>query len=138
VFEALREAGLAEQYVDRLAPWRQMLALGLTSAPENPEPTRSDTHAWSAHPNYGLLATVLGVRPASPGFRTVLVAPALGPLRRAEGRVPHPAGDIAVALARVGARGVRARVTLPPGVTGTFEWNGRRVPLRAGRQELTL
>jgi alpha-L-rhamnosidase len=138
VLEAVRQAGLADRYVERLAPWRQMLALGLTSVPENPEPTRSDTHAWSAHPLYGLLATVLGVRPASPGFRTVLVAPALGPLRRAEGRVPHPAGDVDVSLTRVGASGLRAQVTLPPGVTGTFEWNGRRVPLHAGRQELTL
>jgi hypothetical protein len=138
LFEALRKAGLAEQYVQRLTPWREMLALGLTSPPENPEPTRSDTHAWSAHPNYGLLATVLGVRPASPGFRTVLVAPAPGPLRHAEGRVPHPAGDIDVVLDRVGASGLRARITLPAGVTGTFEWNGRSLPLRPGRQELTL
>lgn len=138
VFEALRDAGLADEYVGRLAPWRRMLALGLTSTPESPEPTRSDTHAWSAHPNYGLLATVLGVRPASPGFRTVLVAPALGPLRRAEGRVPHPAGDVEVALARVGARGLRAAVTLPAGVTGAFAWNGRRVPLHAGPQEVTF
>ena len=37
-----------------------MLDLGLTTVPEKPEPTRSDSHAWSAHPNYGLLATVLG------------------------------------------------------------------------------
>ena len=67
VFEALRKVGLGDRYIEQLAPWRGMLALGLTSAPEKPEPTRSDTHAWSAHPNYGLLATVLGVRPASPG-----------------------------------------------------------------------
>jgi alpha-L-rhamnosidase len=138
LFEALREAGLAEQYVDRLAPWRGMLALGLTSTPENPEPTRSDSHAWSAHPNYGLLATVLGVRPAAPGFRTVRIAPAPGPLRRAEGRVPHPAGDIDVVLERIDARRLRATVTLPPGVTGHLEWNGRRVPLRAGRQQVTM
>jgi hypothetical protein len=137
LFEALRKAGLADRYVEQLAPWHRMLALGLTSTPENPEPTRSDTHAWSAHPNYGLLATVLGVRPASPGFRTVLVAPALGPLRRAEGRVPLPAGDIDVSLVRTGARGIRAQVTLPPGVTGSFEWNGRRVPLHPGKQEIT-
>src|SRR5205823_7086189 len=137
VLEALRKAGLGDRYIEQLAPWQNMLALGLTSAPENPEPTRSDTHAWAAHPNYGLLATVLGVRPSSPGFRTVLIAPALGPLRRAEGRVPHPAGDVDVALTRVGARGLRAAVTLPAGVTGTFEWNGRRLPLHAGRQELT-
>jgi hypothetical protein len=138
LLEALREAGLADQYVERLAPWRQMLALGLTSTPENPEPTRSDTHAWAAHPDYGLLATVLGVRPASRGFRTVVVAPALGPLRRASGRVAHPAGDLDVEIERVGARGIRGRVTLPPGVTGTFEWNGQRVPLRPGAQQISL
>ena len=97
VLEALRKAGLADRYVEQLAPWRQMLALGLTTTPENPEPTRSDSHAWSAHPNYGLLATVLGVRPAAPGFRSVRIAPTLGPLKRAEGRIPHPLGDIEIA-----------------------------------------
>ena len=131
---------MAEQYVDQLAPWRRMLALGLTSTPENPEPTRSDTHAWAAHPNYGLLATVLGVRPASRGFRTVVVAPALGPLRRAEGRVPHPRGDIDVALERVGAQG-RAREDHAP--RGSH-WNTRmeRAPGaaaigRAGAHDVT-
>jgi alpha-L-rhamnosidase len=138
VFEALRETGLADRYVERLAPWRQMLALGLTSTPENPEPTRSDTHAWAAHPNYGLLATVLGVRPATPGFRTVRIAPSLGPLQRAEGRVTHPSGDIDVTLQREGTAGLHAVVTLPTGVTGVFEWGGKRVALHAGRQELRL
>jgi alpha-L-rhamnosidase len=138
VFEALRKVGLGDRYIEQLAPWRGMLALGLTSAPEKPEPTRSDTHAWSAHPNYGMLATVLGVRPASPGFRTVLVAPALGPLRTASGRVPHPRGDIDVAFTRTGEGGISAEITLPPGVSGAFEWHGRRVPLRPGRQSLRL
>ncbi|MBV9879246.1 MAG: hypothetical protein JO180_02070, partial [Gemmatirosa sp.] len=138
LFEALREAGLGDRYVERLAPWRGMLALGLTTTPETPEPTRSDSHAWSAHPNYGLLATVLGVRPASPGFATVLVAPHLGALRGAEGRVPHPRGDVDVRLERVGATGIRADVTLPAGVSGTFEWNGVRRPLRPGTQRITI
>ncbi len=136
--EALREAGLAEQYVTQLEPWRRMLAIGLTSTPENPEPTRSDTHAWSAHPMYGLLATVLGVRPASQGFKTVHIAPSLGTLQHAEGRVPHPSGDIDVALQREGAAGVRADVTLPPGVTGVFEWHGQRRQLHAGHQQIRL
>ncbi|MFL5606477.1 MAG: alpha-L-rhamnosidase C-terminal domain-containing protein, partial [Gemmatimonadaceae bacterium] len=136
LFEALRVAGLADRYVELLAPWRRMLALGLTSTPENPEPTRSDTHAWAAHPNYGLLATVLGVRPASSGFRTVRIAPALGELKHAEGRIPHPLGDIDVDLDRVGATGVRGVVTLPAGLTGTFEWGGKQIPLHSGRQEV--
>ncbi|MEO8622506.1 MAG: alpha-L-rhamnosidase C-terminal domain-containing protein [bacterium] len=136
LLEALEKVGLGDRYIEQLAPWRGMLALGLTSAPEKPEPTRSDSHAWAAHPNYGLLATVLGVRPASRGFRTVRIAPKLGPLRSAEGRVPHPRGDIDVALTRDGANGLSARVTLPAGVAGRFEWNGRSVPLHAGRQDL--
>jgi hypothetical protein len=43
-----------------------------------------------------------------------------------------------VALERVGATGVHGVVTLPTGVSGTFEWGGKRVPLRAGRQEIRL
>ena len=138
VLEALRLAGLGDRYIEQLAPWQTMLRLGLTSAPENPEPTRSDTHAWAAHPNYGLLATVLGVRPSSSGFHTVRIAPALGPLARAEGRVPHPSGDIDVQLVREGQRGLRADVTLPRGLSGVLEWYGQRRQLRAGRQTIRL
>jgi hypothetical protein len=134
VLEALAKAGLGDRYIERLAPWQAMLKLGLTSAPENPEPTRSDTHAWAAHPNYGLLATVLGVRPASPGFRTVRIAPALGPLQHAEGKVPHPSGDIDVKFFREGQRGLRADITLPRGVSGELVWLGQRRPLHEGRQ----
>jgi alpha-L-rhamnosidase len=138
LFEAMREAGLADRSIGQLAPWRAMLALGLTSTPENPEPTRSDSHAWAAHPNYELLATVLGVRPASAGFRTVRITPALGPLHWAEGDVPHPAGDIAVRLERLRGGGLEAGVTLPAGVTGELVWAGTRRPLHSGPQELRI
>jgi hypothetical protein len=136
LFEALAKAGLAEQYVERLEPWKQMLAMGLTTTPERPEPTRSDSHAWSAHPNYGLLATVLGVRPDGPGWRAVRIAPALGALRRASGRIPHPRGDIDVTLSRSRKGGLHAEITLPRGVAGRFVWQGKEVALREGRQEL--
>jgi hypothetical protein len=138
LFEALGKAGMNDRYIERLEPWQGMLAIGLTTTPENPEPTRSDSHAWSAHPNYGLLATVLGVRPAEPGFRSVRIAPQPGPLRRAEGVVPHPLGDIAVRLERVGDQGLRVEATLPEGLTGVLEWGGQRTPLHAGSQEIEL
>lgn len=136
--EALRKAGLGDRYIDQLAPWREMLSLGLTTVPETPEPTRSDSHAWSAHPNYGLLATVLGVRPAEPGFKRVRIAPHLGPLQRAEGRVPHPLGTIVVRLARTEGGGLRGDVVLPEGLTGVLVWRGKEIALRPGRQELSL
>ena len=136
--EALRKAGLGERYVGQLAPWRGMLNLGLTTVPETAEPTRSDSHAWSAHPNYGLLATVLGVRPAAPGFKKVRIAPHLGPLRRAQGRVPHPLGTIEVRLVRTAGGGLRAEVRLPDGLDGVLVWGGREAALRPGRQDLSF
>jgi len=138
LLEALREAGLAERYVEQLAPWREMLRLGLTSTPENPEPTRSDSHAWAAHPNYGLLATVLGVRPASAGFRTVLVEPALGPLRWAHGRVPTPAGDVEVRVDRGDGRATKVFVRLPAGTTGELVLSGSHYPLHSGPQQIIV
>jgi hypothetical protein len=138
VLEAVARAGLGDRYLEQLEPWRGMLALGLTTTPEQPEPTRSDSHAWSAHPSYGLLATVLGVRPAAPGFRQVRIAPHLGPLSRAGGVVPHPAGDIEVELTRDGESGLIATVALPAGLSGVFEWRGEAVPLTGGRQTLTF
>ena len=138
IFEALREAGLGERYIEQLAPWQDMLALGLTTTPEKPPPSRTDSHAWAAHPNYGLLATVLGIRPAEPGFRSVVIAPNLGPLQRAEGKMPHPLGEIEVSLKRVGPEGVQARITLPDGLQGIFKWQGETIQLQSGTQEFEL
>jgi hypothetical protein len=45
--------------------------------PERPGKTRSDSHAWSAHPAYKLLSLEAGIEPASPGFALVRVAPNL-------------------------------------------------------------
>lgn len=131
VDEAMRQAGLADRYLERLEPWRDMIRRGMTTTAETPEPSRSDSHAWSAHPNYQLLATVLGIRPASPGFRTVAVEPALGLLQKASGAMPHPEGRIEASYSRSGS-GLRARIVLPGSLTGTFRFNGMEVPLDRG------
>jgi len=135
VARALDHAGLADLYLDSLDPWRKMLALGLTTWAETDEPTRSDDHAWSAHPNYDLLTLVAGIRPASPGFRTVLVAPHPGSLTEFSATMPHPAGDIAFHFAVTG--GTRTfDITLPRGVTGAFKWSGENAPLSEGANHL--
>jgi hypothetical protein len=136
IFEAMREAGLGERYIEQIAPWQDMLALGLTTTPEKPPPSRTDSHAWAAHPNYGLLATVLGIRPAEPGFRSVVIAPNLGPLQQAEGKMPHPLGEIDVSVKRVGPDGVHARISLPGGLQGIFEWRGETIRLNSGAQAI--
>ena len=133
---AMKEAGLGDRYIDALEPWREMLSWGLTTFAEEPIPTRSDSHAWSAHPNYHFLALVAGIRPAAPGFDAVRIAPALGPLETVEVTVPHPDGEIRVELERDGAEGLQGRVTLPAELTGTFEWNGRTMALEEGTQSI--
>ncbi|HEX7071914.1 MAG TPA: family 78 glycoside hydrolase catalytic domain [Rhodothermales bacterium] len=135
---ALKKAGLGDRYVEQLQPWRDMLAVGLTTFAENPGRTRSDCHAWSAAPNYDFLSLVAGVVPDAPGFRRVRVAPSLGPLTRVKAVVAHPAGAVEVALERSGPAGISGTVTLPDGVEGTFEWNGREVGLVGGANEIAL
>jgi alpha-L-rhamnosidase len=135
---ALKKAGLADGYVAQLGPWRDMLAMGLTTFAERPEPTRSDCHAWSASPNYDFLATICGIEPAEPGFKSVRIAPALGPLTWAKGSLPHPRGRLQASFQRNGAAGIIAQLSLPGGLAGTFHWNGRSAVLRPGHQEIMI
>jgi len=135
VARALDHAGMSDLYLDTLGPWRKMLTLGLTTWAETDEPTRSDDHAWSAHPNYDLLTLVAGIKPASPGFRTVLVAPHPGSLTDFAAHMPHPMGDIAFRCRT--SEGTRVfDVTLPPGLKGTFQWSGHSAPLADGPNHL--
>ncbi len=134
---ALDHAGMGNQYLQMLGPWRKMVSLGLTTWAEQPEPTRSDSHAWSAHPNYDLLTIVAGIRPATPGFATVSVAPHLGSLKHVLAVVPSPKGLIEVEYT-VEHVSVKAVVVLPAGVSGELQWDGETSTLHEGKQELQL
>ncbi|MFW6161734.1 MAG: alpha-L-rhamnosidase C-terminal domain-containing protein, partial [Planctomycetota bacterium] len=58
--------------------------------------TRSHCHGWSAAPTFFLSTWVLGVRPGGPGFGPCIIEPHPGGLAWCRGRVPTPAGDVAV------------------------------------------
>ena len=137
LFRAMKQAGLGDDYLPRLEPWRQMLNLGLTTWAETPEPTRSDSHAWSAHPNYGLLTTVAGVEPASPGFGIVRIRPHLGSLTSATASVATPKGMITVRYNRA-PDALTADITLPADVTGVMEFRGKEATLRPGTQQVVF
>ena len=131
---AAKKAGLGERYIELLQPWRELLELGFTTWPERPEPTRSDCHAWSAHPNYELLATVCGIEPAAPGFQAVHVEPHLGPLAWVEGRLPHPNGPIEVHFTRAADDRLEGWVDLPPDLPGVFVWRDEEYRLEMGEK----
>ncbi|HKK43132.1 MAG TPA: alpha-L-rhamnosidase N-terminal domain-containing protein [Bacteroidales bacterium] len=128
--QALKKTGLADQYTETLGLWYDMLGKGLTTFAENPDPARSDCHAWSASPDYDFLATVAGIRPGSPGFKTVDMEPAPGKLNYIKGQMPHPEGMITFDLHRKGSEGLTGTVVLPKGITGHFTWNGKTTDLK--------
>ncbi len=136
LFRALKKVGLADRYTSMLKPWDDMLAIGLTTFAENPEPTRSDCHAWSASPNYDLIATVCGIEPAEPGFKTVKVEPHMGELDHIKGKVPHPKGIIQIELKKT-RKGIAGNVTLPENLYGTFIWQGQSIALKPGNNQLS-
>jgi alpha-L-rhamnosidase len=134
---ALDHAGMGDRYLSLLKPWRDMVDLGLTTWAEQPEPSRSDSHAWSAHPNFDFLTIVAGVRPKSPGFRTVRIEPHLGQLRRVVCAVPTPKGMVEVNYAS-NTSGVSAEINLPSNVSGELLWKGKSFDLYPGHQQFLL
>jgi hypothetical protein len=127
---------MADDYLKSLEPWRKLLPLHFSTWPEIPGDTRSDSHAWSAHPIYDMLTLVAGIEPASPGFATVRIAPHLGQLDQLTASFPHPVGNIKVEYHRNGSS-LTATITLPGTLTGTFVFNGKTQPLKPGINRIT-
>lgn len=113
-----------DAFLARLSLWFDLVDGGLKTPVESPEPSRSDCHGWGAHPLFHYFATLLGIRPASFGFRTVEVRPQLGSLAHASGTMVHPLGEIVVDL-HVKEGVLRGRVSLPADVVGTLYVNGQ-------------
>lgn len=137
LMEAMRKVGRADMYVKELAPWRQMIADGLTTFAENPSDSRSDCHAWSSSPNYHLLTLVCGIMPSSPDFKTVRIEPKMGDLKFIEGKVAHKNGVIKLNLNRIGTS-VKGVVYLPSGLSGEFVWNNKTMKLSEGKNKIEV
>ncbi|MFZ0743253.1 MAG: alpha-L-rhamnosidase C-terminal domain-containing protein [Terracidiphilus sp.] len=132
---ALDHAGLADDYLKSLDPWRELLPLHFSTWPEIPGDTRSDSHAWSAHPIYDLLTLVAGIEPASPGFASVRIAPHMGALNSITASFPHPDGMITVEYHRQGS-GLDANVSLPAKLAGNFVFHGKTYPIKPGTNHI--
>ena len=138
LFETYAACGRPDLIRARFSYWRNFVEWGARTAFETQSiETRSDCHAWSACPVYFMQTVFAGVTPASPFFRTVRVAPQPAGLKFVKAKTPCPQGVIETDL-RFEGDAVRGTVTLPKGLTGTFEWRGKTRPLAPGRQEVAL
>jgi alpha-L-rhamnosidase len=136
LFEALEKTGQAARFTALLNPWKEMLDYGLTTFAETPDPTRSDCHAWSASPVYYFLSLVSGIKPASPGFKTVKIEPNPGSLKNIDATMPHRFGTIRVRLEKDNENQLNGEIILPSGLDGVFIWNGVQRKLKEGTNKI--
>lgn len=132
LFEALYKFDRGDLIVEKLASWKELLHRGLRTTVESPEPTRSDCHAWGAHPLFHYHASLAGIRPLDAGFRRVRIAPSPGPLTQIDSTLPTPHGEMSVALTFDRSQRCTARIILPAAMTGEFCWRGKTYALRSG------
>jgi len=117
------EAALAFMCAPGDRSWRHMVESGTTITWEawdqNYKPNQDWNHAWGAAPAHLLPRYVLGVQPAAPGGKRLLIRPHPGSLRQAAGRVPTPRGPVEVRWER--AADFRLHLALPAGVLARLE-----------------
>lgn len=137
--QALVKAGLGNDYLRWLDIWKKNIELGLTTWAEISEidNARSDCHAWGASPNIEFFRIVLGISSDAPGFARVKIEPHPGDLKKLDGTMPHPKGDIAVKYELTG-KVWKMQIKLPQTVSGSFIWKGKSYNLKSGENSFSL
>ena len=125
VHDAVAAAGMTGRIAALCRDWEALLPRSPTTWSETWH-GGSRCHGWSSTPTRDLVVYTLGVTPAVPGYDVARVAPALGALAWARGRVPTPHGMVEVAVDRE-----RVEVTSPVPVEVTA--SGATVAHPAGR-----
>ena len=136
LFETYFKFGRGDLFLMRLDLWRDYVKKGLTTTQEAPDSgkngqkeSRSDCHAWGAHPIWFMQTGLAGIKSAAPFFAKVRVAPCPGGLKSLKATHPHPKGWIEVDLKFDGDKATGTVVTPVP---GTFEFGGKTIELKAG------
>lgn len=106
--------------------WRHMVESGATITWEawdqRFKPNQDWTHAWGAAPANLLPRYVLGVLPAEPGWKSLLIRPNPEGLSKCSGTVPTPRGS--VSLNWENAQALSLSLKVPDGMAVTFELPG--------------
>ncbi|MFN2231993.1 MAG: alpha-L-rhamnosidase C-terminal domain-containing protein, partial [Anaerolineae bacterium] len=129
VHDAVAAAGKADRLPDLYRAWSQFLVDGYDTIGED-WAHGTHVHAWSCTPTKDLVFYTLGVTPAEPGYAAVRVAPRLGSVAWAEGKIPTPHGLVSV-------RATKDAVTIDSPVPVVLDLEGQapqRLP--AGKHEV--
>lgn len=130
LFTALQSVGLYKDAFKLWDRWRLFAGKNLTTLPEDAtDGPRSDCHAWSAVPLIQFPLTILGVKPAEPGYGSLRIEPHTHGLLWAKGRVATVRGMVDVdwkvdgenfEIKVVGPKDIKGTVCLPDGSERQF------------------
>ena len=99
VHDAVAQSGRADLLPDLYGRWSQFLENGYDTIGEC-WGWGTHAHGWSCTPTRDMLFYTLGITPADAGYTSARVAPRLGRLQWARGKVPSPRGLITVEASR--------------------------------------
>ena len=94
VFQAVDRAGLFDKY--GTAQMRRWQIVPETQSFREMWKSGDLSHGWCSTPLVQMSQRILGVEPASPGFKTMTIRPHVCDLTWAKGKVPTPHGDVEV------------------------------------------
>jgi len=136
VFNALEEAQLFGTYgVQKMHEYK---VIPETQTVREMGPEKGDySHGWIATPAYQMPSKILGVRPTSPGFGTILIKPETCGLNWAKGSVPTPHGTIDVSWKVEGGK-FTLNVTIPAGTAARIEMPGKEACMIEKRSESSV
>ncbi len=141
LLEALWRGNAAGQAIELMEAdgdrsWAGMLRQGATMTMEcwndALKPNQSWTHVWGATPAYLIARRLMGVRPLSPGFARILIAPQPGTLPTARLRTPTIRGPVGVNFAQ-SENSFALEADLPPGISAEI-----RLPVPPGMRPAYL
>ncbi|PCJ60031.1 MAG: hypothetical protein COA79_09505 [Planctomycetota bacterium] len=133
LFETMKQFDRGDLIIEKFDFWKKLKEQGFKTAVEQPEPSRSDCHAWGAHPMYHMHASLMGIRPTSIGFGTIEIKPSPGDLTFIKSKTPHPLGMIECDLKFEGNT-CKGSVNLPEGLTGQFIWRNKTIDLQSNNK----
>jgi len=130
VFQAMDHAGLFDKYgTEQMRRWQ---IVPETQSFREMWHGGDLSHGWCSTPLVQMSQRILGVAPASPGFKTMVIRPHVCDLAWAKGKVPTPDGDVEVSW-KWADKKISLDVTVPAGTEAEVILPGKTQRCTAGR-----
>ena len=133
VFQALDHAGLFDQYgTSQMRRWQ---VVPETESFREMWNSGDLSHGWCSTPLVQMSQHILGVAPASPGFKTMTIHPHVCDLTWAKGKVPTPHGDVEISW-KWAAGTLFLEATIPAGTEAEVILPDKTLHVPAGRHQM--